>query len=117
MSNLSWLLVATIALLAAGCNQALRADEAILRNDLFRVRGAMDQYYNEHRKCPPTLDSLVGGGYLTAVPVDPFTGSSSSWLVTFGGGDAVCPSGERGIAELHSGSDRVSLDGTKYSDW
>src|ERR1051325_1743455 len=55
------------------------AKEAVLKEDLFRLRDAIDQYYADKGIYPATLESLVSDGYLRKVPEDPFTKSDSSW--------------------------------------
>ena len=54
-------------------NSVTRAKEATLKEDLFRMRDAIDQYYADKNKYPPTLEALVADKYLRAIPVDPFT--------------------------------------------
>src|SRR5437867_7962505 len=60
-------------------NSVTYANEAVLRQDLFRMRDAIDQYYADKGQYPSTLDALVTDGYLRKLPDDPFTKSSSSW--------------------------------------
>ena len=56
-----------------------RAKEATLKEDLFRMRDAIDQYYADKNKYPNSLEDLVSEKYLRAVPVDPFTTTADSW--------------------------------------
>src|SRR5712691_6371848 len=53
--------------------------EAVLREDLFRMRDAIDQYYADKNQYPATLDALVSDGYMRAIPDDPFTRSNDTW--------------------------------------
>jgi len=39
-----------------------RAQEAVLREDLFRLRDVIDQYYADKQQYPQTLEDLVTGG-------------------------------------------------------
>ena len=55
------------------------AREATLKEDLFRMRDAIDQYYADKNQYPATLDALVSEGYLRKIPDDPFTKSATSW--------------------------------------
>ena len=57
-------------------SSVIYAREATLKEDLFRMRDAIDQYYADKNKYPSTLGALVEEKYLRAVPVDPFTNSS-----------------------------------------
>src|SRR5688572_25054808 len=99
-------------------NSILRSREAVLRQQLFEMREAMDRYYADKNKWPATLDALVDEKYIRTVPVDPITNSASSWQTTFGEPDPSNPSAEPGISDVHSGADQVSpLTGTAYSEW
>src|SRR5436190_12103433 len=55
----------------------VRSKEAVLKEDLFRIRDAIDQYYADKNQYPSTLDALVSDGYIRTVPKDPFTQSES----------------------------------------
>jgi len=94
-----------------------RAREATLKEDLFRMRDAVDQYYADKGKYPQNLEALVTDGYLRAVPKDPFTNSSDSWQQIPSEPDPNNPTAEPGIYDIKSGSDGTALDGTKYADW
>ena len=98
-------------------NSIVRANEAVLKEDLFRMRDAIDQYYADKGKYPGTIDELVSSGYIRRMPEDPFTKSSSSWQSVPAEPDPNNPTAELGIFDIKSGSDATALDGTKYSDW
>jgi general secretion pathway protein G len=49
-----------------------RAREATLKEDLFRLRDAVDQYYADRGQYPQSLESLVTDGYLRAIPGPPY---------------------------------------------
>ena len=103
--------------LATYTNSVTRSKEAVLKEDLFRMRDALDQYYADKEKYPPALDELISGKYLRALPVDPFTQSADTWQTEMSELDPNKPTAEPGVANVKSGSDRVALDGTKYADW
>jgi general secretion pathway protein G len=109
-------LLATIGLTAYK-SSVQRGKEAVLKEDLFRMRDAIDQYYADKGKYPADLNDLVGASYMRRVPQDPITQSSESWQVIPAEPDPNNPSAEPGIYEVKSGSEAVALDGTKYSDW
>ena len=97
-------------------NSVQRAKEAVLKEDLYRMRSAIDQYYADKNEYPESLTQLVDEKYLRAIPVDPFTNSSDSWQVVqaeYEPGNAGGP----GIFDVKSGSDRLGIDGTGYSGW
>ena len=56
-----------------------RSREAVLREDLFRLRDAIDQYYADKGKWPGSLSDLVSDKYLREIPKDPMTASSETW--------------------------------------
>jgi len=91
----------------------LKAKEAVLRDDLFVLRDQMDKYYADHGTYPPQLQELVDKEYLRKIPVDPFTDNSDSWVEVF----ATGADGTSGVYDVHSGSDRVALNGTPYNEW
>jgi general secretion pathway protein G len=98
-------------------NSVLRAREATLKEDLFRMRDAIDQYYADKNKYPSSLDDLVTEGYLRAIPVDPFTNSKDTWQAINAEANVNDTTAQPGIYDVKSGSDETSLEGTKYSDW
>jgi len=95
----------------------IHAREATLKEDLFRMRDAIDQYYADKAQYPSTLDALVSDGYMRKVPDDPFTKSNSTWQTIPAEPDPNNPVAEPGVYDVKSGSDGTSLDGTKYSEW
>jgi len=96
----------------------LRAKESLLRNNLFTLRTVIDEYTYDKQKAPQTLQELVSEGYLLKVPVDPITGSNTSWKVVMEDATTSVSQTEPGIFDVRSGSDRVSpLENTPYSDW
>ena len=98
-------------------NSQIHAREAVLREDLFRMRDAIDQYYADKNQYPSTLDALVSDGYLRKLPEDPFTRNSTAWQTVQAEPDPNNPTAEPGVYDVKSGSDGTALDGSKYSDW
>jgi len=103
--------------LAMHANSQTRAREAVLKEDLFRLRDAIDQYYADKNQYPASLDALVSDKYLRAIPVDPFTQSADTWQTTMSESDPTNPSAQPGIYDVKSGSDRTAMDGSEYSSW
>lgn len=89
--------------------------EAVLRDDLHKMRSLLDQFAADKGKLPQSLDELVTEGYLREVPVDPITGQKD-WTVELGE-DPFSSEGEQGVTEIHSASSDVSSEGTPYSEW
>ena len=103
--------------LALHSNSQTRAREAVLKEDLFRLRDAIDQYYADRNAYPPSLDELVTQKYLRALPADPFTDSVSTWQTIMSEMDPANPSAQPGVFDVKSGSERTAIDGTRYADW
>ncbi len=93
------------------------SQEAVLSEDLFRMRDAIDQYYADKGQYPTDLQTLVSEGYLRAVPKDPFTKSADSWQTVPAEPDAANPTAQPGIYNVTSGSEETASDGRKYSEW
>jgi general secretion pathway protein G len=98
-------------------NSVIYARESTLKEDLFRLRDGIDQYFADKGQYPSTLDALVSDGYLRKIPDDPFTRSNSTWQTVPAEPDPNNPTAEAGVYDVKSGSDATALDGTKYSDW
>jgi len=98
-------------------NAVVRTKEAVLQEDLFRMRDAIDQYYADKAKYPLDLATLVSEGYLRQVPKDPITNSSETWQTIPSEPDPSNPSADVGIFNVKSGSDGTSIDGTRYAEW
>jgi len=96
---------------------ATLAQEAVLKEDLFRMREAIDQYYADKGQYPPDLSALVSEGYLRQVPKDPFTKSADSWQTVPSEPDPANPAAQPGIYDVKSGSEQNAADGSKYSEW
>ena len=103
--------------LAVYGNSVQSAKEATLREDLYRMREAIDQYHADRNHYPATLDALVEDKYLRLVPVDPFTKSAETWQTTPAEPEPGNPSAEPGIFNVKSGAEGTGLDGTPYSEW
>jgi general secretion pathway protein G len=117
------LIVLTLIVILAGIsmpqyqNSVKRSREAVLKEDLFRMRDVMSQYYADKNKWPQSLQDLVSEGYLREVPKDPFTNSTETWVTVAADPDPSNPSAEPGIQDVKSGSEDTALDGTRYADW
>ena len=95
----------------------VRSKESVLKNNLFTLRTVIDNYTYDKQKAPQSLNDLVSDGYLREVPVDPMTGSNTTWHTVMEDASQSVNQTEPGIFDVKSGSDKTSLDGTPYSDW
>jgi general secretion pathway protein G len=95
----------------------IKAREAVLMEDLYQMRRAIDAYFADHISYPESLDDLVERKYLRDIPRDPFTQSTETW-------EEIPPTptlegeiAEGGLEDVRSGSDLIGLDGIPYRDW
>jgi general secretion pathway protein G len=94
-----------------------RSKEAVLKQDLFTVRQAIDQFTLDKERAPTSLDELVSADYLRFLPVDPMT-NQKDWVPQYE--DVVLSADQTGtgITDVHSASNQVSpFEGTPYSSW
>lgn len=108
--------LASISLTLYG-NSVVRAKESVLKEDLFRMRDAIDQYYADKGSYPSSLEDLVSEKYLRSLPVDPFTNSADTWRTILSEPDPSNATAQAGVFDVRSGSERQALDGTNYADW
>ncbi len=98
----------------------VKAKEAVLKENLFILRKLIDQYAMDKGKYPAGLQALVQDSYLRAIPVDPMTNQSTTWVEV-----RELPSPEDpmlnevpGIVDVKSGSEGKSpIDGSPYNTW
>jgi general secretion pathway protein G len=93
------------------------AREAVLKEDLQTMRGAIDSYTMDKQKAPQSLDDLVQEGYLKAIPEDPMTHSKDTWVTDTSDAMYSIDQTEPGIDDVHSGSEESGTNGEAYSTW
>lgn len=89
------------------------ARESTLKEDLFVLRKALDDYYADNGKYPSELADLVDKRYLRRIPADPVTERRDTWVAV----RAASDTGTGGIMDVRSGSETAASDGTLYRDW
>ena len=109
-------ILASVVLVQYG-NAITRSKEAVLKEDLYRMRNAINEYYADKNKYPASLDTLVEEKYLRSVPEDPFTNSSETWQTTTAEPDPRNAGADFGISDVKSGSEQTAIDGSRYSEW
>lgn len=122
-SLLELMVVITIILILAGIaatryeRSVVRAREATLKQDLFVMRNAIQQYTLDKEAGPSSLDDLVEGKYLSAIPVDPIT-RNKDWHAESEQVLLDPLQTTPGITDVHSSSDQVSpFENTAYNTW
>lgn len=103
----------------------IRAREAVLRENLYGIRSAIDQFSADQGRYPDSLTDLVSKKYLHQIPHDPFTKRNDSWRVIAPpaepasnntmGEPPPAPSGS--VYDVFSGSDLIGSDGIPYREW
>jgi len=94
-----------------------QAREAVLKEDLHVMRTAIDSYTADKQKAPQSLDDLVQNGYLRAIPEDPMTKATDSWVTDTSDSLTSLDQTDPGIDDVHSGSQEQGSDGRPYSEW
>jgi general secretion pathway protein G len=89
-----------------------RAKEAVLRENLSTMRDTIDKFLSDTGRYPDSMDELVSKRYLRNIPIDPITESPLTWI-------PVAPPDptKTGVADVKSGAQGRSRDGTNYVDW
>ena len=93
-----------------------RAKEIVLMNDLDEMRRALDKYTADKEKGAQSLQELVSGGYLRAVPTDPLTKSNETWEIEMET-EPYRPGVPAGIANVRSGAEGSGTDGRAYKEY
>ena len=88
------------------------AKETILADNLRNTRAVIEQFYADTGRYPDSLDQLVEKKYLRALPVDPITESTGTWI-------PVPPEeAEKGaLSSIRSGAPGADRSGKPYSEW
>jgi general secretion pathway protein G len=89
-----------------------KSKEVVLADNLRSVRQVIDQYYGDTGRYPDSLEQLVEKKYLRALPVDPITDSSASWIL-------VPPEDgtKGGVYEIRRGAPGNDRSGRPYAEW
>ncbi len=98
-------------------NSVRRSKEAVLKEDLFRMRDVINQFYADKNKWPQSLQDLVTEGYMRAVPEDPITQSAETWVTVPADPDPSNTAMDPGIEDVKSGAEGTALAGSNDSDW
>ena len=95
----------------------LHARESVLRQDLYVIRSAIDQYTLDKQKAPQSLQDLTSANYLKEIPIDPMTRSADTWETVQEDSLMAIDQQQPGIVDVHSGSQATSSDGSAYNTW
>ena len=91
------------------------AKETVLKENLWQMRKAIDQYASDKGKFPPSIDSLVEGKYLREMPMDPIL-EAAEWEAVMGN-DPLNPDSGDGLKDVKSKADGQDSEGKAYKDY
>lgn len=95
----------------------IRAREAVLAEDLYQMRHAIDAFFADNSRYPNSLEELVEKKYLRDIPRDPFTREAETWYIISPEAttEGIPVPGQ--VFDVRSGSDLVGLNGVPYKEW
>ena len=91
------------------------AREVVLKENLWQMRRAIDQYHADKGKLPKSIDDLVTDKYLREKPVDPIL-EKSEWNEV-PGEDPSSPDAESGMVDVRSMADGTDSENVEYSKY
>lgn len=91
------------------------ARETVLKENLWQMRRAIDQYGADKGKLPQSLDDLVQNGYLREKPVDPVNDEKTEWDQVMG--DDPNNDGEQGLKDVKSLAEGEDREGKRYKEY
>lgn len=91
------------------------ARETVLKENLWQMRRAIDQFSGDKGKLPQSVDDLVDNKYLRERPVDPIN-ESTEWEEVMGD-DPNNPDEGQGMTDVKSLADGSDGDGKSYSEY
>jgi len=89
-----------------------QAKEATLKQSLSVMRVAIDKFYGDNDRYPASIKELVNKKYIRAIPVDPITESTETWVTQAPDLDT-----SNAVFDIKSGAPGKANDGTAYADW
>lgn len=93
-------------------NSVEKAKEATLKQSLSVMRVAIDKFYGDNERYPASINELVTKKYIRAIPVDPITESTETWVTQAPDLDT-----SNVVFDIKSGAPGTANDGTAYADW
>jgi general secretion pathway protein G len=91
-----------------------QARETVLKENLWQMRRAIDQYGTDKGKSPQSLEDLIKANYLREKPVDPITEKPEWQEVT---GESTVAPDEQGLIDVKSLAEGEDGDGKKYQEY
>lgn len=91
------------------------AREIVLKENLWQMRKAIDQYAADKGKLPQSLDDLVTNKYLREKPVDPIL-EKAEWTEVQGE-NTGSPNAEQGLKDVKSMAEGEDTEGKRYEEY
>ena len=91
------------------------AREVVLKENVWQMRRAIDQFTADKGKLPKSIDELVEGKYLREKPIDPIL-EKAEWNEVQGE-DANSPDAEQGMIDVKSIAEGQDSDGKAFSEY
>ena len=93
----------------------MHAKETVLKENLWQMRKAIDQYASDKGKYPQSLNDLVEGKYLREMPIDPIE-DKTEWKEVMGE-DPLNPDAGEVLKDVKSMSDGTDSSGNRYDEY
>jgi general secretion pathway protein G len=93
----------------------LHAREIVLKENLWQMRRAIDQYTADKGKMPASIEELVSARYLHDKPIDPIR-NETEWDEVQGE-DPNSSDGESGLKDVKSLAEGTDSEGVEYSKY
>jgi general secretion pathway protein G len=91
------------------------ARETVLKENLWQMRRAIDQYNTDKGRLPESSQSLVEAQYLREMPTDPIT-EKAEWDEIMGE-DPMSSEAQEGLKNVKSLADGKDMDGKDFKDY
>jgi general secretion pathway protein G len=89
-----------------------RSKEVTLKQSLNTMRDAIDKFYADAGRYPDSLDDLVAKRYIRAVPLDPFTESTTTWVIV----PAPDSTAKGNVYDVKSGAPGKTREGVAFAE-
>ncbi len=91
------------------------AREIVLKENLFQLRRAIDQFSADKGKLPASVDEIVEAKYLREKPLDPIS-ETTEWD-EIQGEDPNSADGEQGLVNVKTLAQGEDVNGVPYSEY
>ena len=91
------------------------ARETVLKENLWQMRRAIDQYSADKGRLPDSIESLVQAQYLRETPRDPITEKAEWEEIT--GEDPMSSEAAEGLKNVKSLAEGKDMDGKDFKDY